>query len=162
MLEAGLESIVQPICAAVTFRLSQSPECVGLVPIDYDKKATTLRDCATCGGTAELQANGAVEADRCVTSGSCERSWASMHPDQYLDDTGQPSATALPCAGNSCKAIVRVSEQGEMLSEPRVIGRCAVDLAAETYWAEGDRLLNNMPLCAPHSSQLESFDGQIS
>jgi hypothetical protein len=125
-------------------------------------------DCGVCGGRAALNKYGSLGAGSCVVTGSCERSWVDMHPEDYRDADGKPVASVFPCGGNECDALIRlVGENGESLlgdSETppcaQLLGECAVDREGRVYQEVGRFRLDSMPLTDPDAG-FEPYDGEV-
>ncbi|HEX7963130.1 MAG TPA: hypothetical protein VF466_00920 [Candidatus Saccharimonadales bacterium] len=91
-------------------------------------------DCRVCGGDAQVNKDGNIDAPSCLVSGSCEDSWSTLRPEAYYRPDGRPVAAALPCGGLSCAATLRlVTELGTPQHPPKRLGPCAVDRAGAVF-----------------------------
>ncbi len=122
-------------------------------------------DCGLCGGEAVRFDVGMVMARNCLVSGSCELSWAKLHPQAYLNKTGKPIADILPCIGSEsrCTASIKL-EQGEHPGtlNPILIGRCLIETEGNREKWEGVDIpmLNAMQAEELTEGRFEEFDGQ--
>lgn len=91
-----------------------------------------------------------MQAAQCVSSGSCELSWAKLHPEQY------DGKTSAPCSGFNCGAVIDLTGD-----EPVAIGTCTVDRKGDEWRASAIQTLNSMQPVRPEDG-FEKYDGDQS
>lgn len=125
--------------------------------------------CGACAGAVILEGGDVITAENCKVSGSCEKSWIDMYPEQYIGSDGQPDTKKLPCGGTDCDAVFKLrcvngelqAEQANretllealFISKDRTFGpdevdytQCKIDREGAIFQQKGRFLLDNMPL----------------
>jgi|GEM_PF-4991293 len=115
-------------------------------------------NCGACG-TQVSEVKGRLEAPGCISTGSCELSWAEMHDADYRDASGRPMAKRIPCGGYICAAVVIISDQPGGL--PELEGTCTVTTKGKEWQATAIQMLNAMKPVRPEDG-FETYDGDRS
>lgn len=124
------------------------PQCVG---------------CNICGSEVSISRRGLVSAAGCIVSRSCERSWVDMHPEHFLNESGELKVSHTPCGGEGCSAILRLSQTGRTVMATIIRGECRIDVNGAEWLQEGKGrdLLNKMrPDYELTEDGMEPFDGE--
>lgn len=118
-------------------------------------------NCGICRGTAKLCRDGAVEADGCVVSGSCEMEWAKRYPDNYRADDGGAPADPLICSAEiGCSALIAmVSVDGDGRLVPNLTrGVCELADRGDNWVSRREDAVQSEMLVAPEAG-IQAFDG---
>jgi hypothetical protein len=115
------------------------------IPPDTEADPTRiakLYDCTVCCGSVALLANNYVNDERCVVTGSCEKSFIAMYPQFYTDESGNPNVSRMPCAGPSCTALLGLTCIEGTLRVEQLEGKCKVNTEGEVYRTKGRHALD--------------------